>query len=105
MVLDLIASKWTVLVIHALQAETKRYGEISKAVEGITQKVLTDTLRNLERDGIVARVIYPVVPPKVEYELTALGLKLLAITEGMAQWAEDHFAEVEHARQRYDVKN
>lgn len=102
MVLDLIASKWTVLVIHALQDETKRFSEINKAVEGITEKVLTDTLRNLERDGIVKRDIYPVIPPKVEYRLTLLGLKLLNVTETMSQWADNHFEEVEHARKRYD---
>lgn len=102
LVLGLIASKWTILVMHALQQETKRFNEINKEVKGITEKVLTDTLRNLERDGIVKRVIHPVIPPKVEYKLTPLGLKLLNVTETMAQWADNHFKEVERAREEYD---
>ena len=79
MMLGLIASKWTILVIHALQHDTKRFSEIVKAVEGITEKVLTDTLRSLERDGIVERIMHPVIPPKVEYKHTSLGLKLLTV--------------------------
>lgn len=102
MVLDLIASKWTILIIHALQTDTKRYSELSKTLQGITQKVLTETLKNLERDGIVERSMYPVIPPKVEYRLTTLGLKLLSVTEMMARWADDHFKEVERAREHYD---
>lgn len=103
-VLDLIASKWTLLVLHALQNEVRRYGELNKMVDGVTQKVLTETLRKLERDGIVERLVYPIFPPKVEYKLTSLGLELLKVTEAMAKWAEDHFEEVEHARYEYDAR-
>ena len=103
-VLDIIASKWTLLILHALQDDTKRYSEISRLVDGITQKMLTDTLKKLERDGIVERIVHPVFPPKVEYKLTKLGIKLLKVTEMMARWAKDHFEEVELARHAYDTK-
>jgi DNA-binding HxlR family transcriptional regulator len=103
-VLSLIASKWTVVVLHALQNDTKRYNEIMKAIPGITQKVLTDTLRKLERDGIIERIVYPVVPPKVEYKLTKLGSGLLAKTEMIAAWAEENIDQVNSARQSYDER-
>lgn len=101
-VLSLIASKWTVMVMHALQRDTLRYSELSKAIPLITQKVLTDTLRKLERNGIIERAVYPVVPPKVEYKLTNLGAELLVATEVMAQWADDHIEAVWLAQKTYD---
>ncbi len=102
LVLDIIASKWAVLIVCALQHDTKRFSTISKVVGGITQKVLTDTLRKLERDGIVERAVYAVVPPKVEYKLTPLGTELLEICQIMAQWAENHTDQINRARNLYD---
>ncbi|MDB5167678.1 MAG: transcriptional regulator, HxlR family [Candidatus Saccharibacteria bacterium] len=101
-VLSLIASKWTIMAMHALQKDTLRYSEISRAIPLISQKVLTDTLRKLERNGIIERTVYPVVPPKVEYKLTDLGTKLLLVTEVMAQWADDHIEAVWLAQKTYD---
>jgi DNA-binding HxlR family transcriptional regulator len=103
-VLSIIASRWTVMVMHALQKDTKRYSEITRMIPGITQKVLTDTLRKLERNGIVERIVYPVVPPKVEYKLTDLGHKLLATTEMLATWAEDNGDHVMESRDAYDKR-
>ena len=78
-VLAIIASKWTVLIIHRLSKATMRHNELSRALGGISQKVLTQELRKLERNGIIVRTIYPVVPPKVEYGLTTLGKNLLPL--------------------------
>jgi DNA-binding HxlR family transcriptional regulator len=92
------------MVMHALQKDTKRYSEITRTIPGITQKVLTDTLRKLERNGIVERIVYPVVPPKVEYRLTDLGHRLLATTEMFAIWAEDNGEQVMKSRNAYDKR-
>lgn len=102
LVLSIIASRWTVMVLHALRQDTRRYSDITRAIPGITQKVLTDTLRKLERNGIVERTVYPVVPPKVEYKLTNLGQSLFKTTEMMAQWAESNGDEIKKSRDRYD---
>ena len=80
-VLDLIADKWTTLVIYLLSDGTKRYGELQKAIGGISQKMLTQTLRRLEEDGLVKRTVFPVVPPRTEYELTPLGRTLQEPTD------------------------
>lgn len=103
-VLELIANKWTVLVLHVLSRGTRRYSELEHDIEGITQKMLTSTLRKLERDGLVERTIYPVVPPKVEYELTKLGKSLLETVQTLTKWAETHIVEVEKARTSFAQK-
>jgi DNA-binding HxlR family transcriptional regulator len=103
LVLSIIASRWTVMVLHALQQDTKRYSEITRAIPGITQKVLTDTLRKLERNGLVERIVYPVVPPKVEYKLTDLGHTLFDTTELLAQWAEANATRILESRDLYDA--
>lgn len=100
--LGIIASRWTVMVLHALQQDVRRYSDITRAIPGITQKVLTDTLRKLERNGIVERTVYPVVPPKVEYRLTSLGKSLFETTEMMAKWAEANGDAVMKSRDKYD---
>jgi DNA-binding HxlR family transcriptional regulator len=92
------------MVLHALQKDTKRYSEITRTIPGITQKVLTDTLRKLERNGIVERIVYPVVPPKVEYKLTDLGHRLLTTTEMLATWAENNGKQVMESRDAYDKR-
>jgi len=104
LLLNIIASRWTVMVLHALKKDTKRYSAITRDIPGITQKVLTDTLRKLERNGIVERIVYPVVPPKVEYRLTDLGRSLFKTTEMMAEWAETYGKQVQESRDSYDAE-
>src|SRR5438093_12472216 len=99
-VLDRIADKWTALVIHVLSEETKRSGELRRAISGISQKMLTQTLRSLEDDGLVERKVYPVVPPMVEYSLTPLGRTLTEPLEAICHWAEKHLPQLEAARAR-----
>ena len=103
-VLNLIADRWTVLVIYALGHETRRYRELERLIGGISQKMLTQTLRNLERDGIVVRTVYPVIPPHVEYGLTSLGITLIDALRVVCMWAQDNLTAVETARQEYDRK-
>ena len=100
-VLDCIADKWTVLIIRRLADGTLRFAELRRAVDGISQKVLTKTLRDLERDGIVTRRIYASVPPKVEYSLTVLGRSLCALVGGICDWAEANIEQVQAARKVY----
>lgn len=100
-ILDLIADKWTVLVMRVLLGHVRRYGEIQRAVDGISQKMLTQTLRKLERYGMVKRKIYPVVPPHVEYALTPLGESLREAMAGLCDWAGTHMFEVNQAKERY----
>ncbi|HET8716097.1 MAG TPA: helix-turn-helix domain-containing protein [Holophagaceae bacterium] len=103
-VLDLIADKWTTLVIYLLSDGTKRYGELQKAIGGISQKMLTQTLRRLEEDGLVKRTVYPVVPPRTEYELTPLGRTLEEPLKSLCAWAMKHMGEVERHRARHQGK-
>ena len=104
MVLDRIADKWTVLIIGALENETKRFGELRREIGGVSQKMLTQTLRGLERDGLVARVVYASVPPKVEYSLTKLGRTLVRTLEAIRQWSEKSIENVLKARDDYDTR-
>jgi DNA-binding HxlR family transcriptional regulator len=97
-----IANKWTAMVVIALDDGPLRFGDLRTAVEGISGKVLTETLRDLERDGLVSRYVYAEVPPRVEYELTDLGRTLWGPLSALGQWAEAHIAEVLDARERYD---
>lgn len=103
-VLDLIASKWSVLVLYVLRDGPRRPSQLQARIEHISQKMLTQTLRELERDGLVARRVYPVVPPKVEYELTELGRSLEEIVTALGGWAQDRLPEVLAARQAYDTR-
>lgn len=103
-VLDLLAEKWTALVLYALAFGVKRHGELKHEIKGISQKMLTRTLRNLERDGLVKRTVYHVVPPRVEYTLTPLGETISELLQDICTWAEAHFAEIEAARVEYDHK-
>lgn len=101
-VLDLIADKWTAIIIYRLSQGTKRYSQLQREISGISQKMLTQTLRGLERDGIVERKVYAVVPPMVEYSLTELGETLIEPLCKLCQWAETHIPQVEAARSHYD---
>ena len=101
-VLDLIADKWTALVIGQLGRRTMRFSALHREIDGISQKMLTHTLRELERNGIVKRTVYPEVPPRVEYELTHLGQKLSEPLAAIRIWAENHIDEVSAAQAAYD---
>jgi DNA-binding HxlR family transcriptional regulator len=101
-VLDRIADKWTVLIIRRLSNGTLRFAQLRRAVDGISQKVLTNTLRGLERDGIVTRRLYASVPPRVEYSLTDLGRSLCDLVERICGWAEANMEQVQEARSAYD---
>jgi DNA-binding HxlR family transcriptional regulator len=101
--LSLIADKWTVLVIDALANGHQRYSEIHRSIGCITHKMLAQTLRRLERDGMLERKVYPVVPPKTEYTLTILGETLMAPIHAFYQWSEAHMQAVDQARITYDT--
>ncbi len=104
LILDRIADKWTTLIIGILaQAERRRFNELRRMVGGISQKMLTQTLRDLERDGLVKRTIYPEIPPRVEYELTQLGRTLCGPLGSLTQWAHDHMEEVKRAQSEFDA--
>lgn len=99
-----IANKWTAMVVIVLADGRKRFGDIRTAIDGISGKVLTETLRDLERDGLVARHVHAEVPPRVEYELTPLGATLHTPLQALGLWAEEHMAEVLGAREEYDAR-
>ena len=101
-VLQLIADEWTPLVIYALEESTMRFGQLLKRIDGISAKMLTQTLRAMERNGLVQRVVYPVVPPIVEYSLTPLGQTLRDPMQTLRVWAYGHLQEVAQARETYD---
>jgi DNA-binding HxlR family transcriptional regulator len=103
-ILDRVGDKWSIAVIHALGPETLRFTELKRAVDGISQRMLTATLRNLERDGLVSRKAFATVPVTVEYSLTPLGETLIPVLAGVRDWAEAHVAEVVTARERFDAR-
>ena len=100
LVLDRIADKWTTLIIQLLSKRTMRYAELQREIGGISQKRLTQTLRSLERDGLVDRKVYPVVPPKVEYSLSRLGRTLIEPLRALCRWSEKHLPELQANRTR-----
>ena len=102
-VLDRIGDRWTVLVVGALADGRRRYTEIARRIDGVSQKMLTQTLRGLERDGLVMRTVHASVPPRVDYELTALGQSLQAPIAALQDWATDHIDSVIAAREDYDA--
>jgi DNA-binding HxlR family transcriptional regulator len=102
LVLNRIADKWTVLVVSSLQQGTKRFSTLQREIGGVSQKMLTQTLRGLERDGLVTRTIYPTVPPKVEYTLTPLGHTLVGLVDAIRVWSETHIETVLQAQTVYD---
>jgi DNA-binding HxlR family transcriptional regulator len=100
--LDRIGDKWSVLIVGRLTERTHRFAELRRGISGISQKMLTQTLRSLERDGLVTRTIYAEVPLRVEYALTPLGRTLADPIHAVVAWAEDHIAEVEAAQREHD---
>ncbi len=103
-VLDLIGGKWTVLIVPALLDRPLRFGELKRRLDGITQKSLTQVLRQLERDGFVTRTQFPTIPPRVDYALTPLGHRAAGLLGLVRDWAEDNLADVLTARADYDAR-
>ena len=104
-VLQRVGDKWSVYAIDLLGQGTMRFGELHRAIDGITARMLTVTLRGLERDGIVTRTIHPVIPPRVEYALTPMGRTLLDTIGQLVTWADSHLPEIEAARAAYDARH
>lgn len=100
--LQLVGDKWTVLVVSELGEGTKRFNELRRAIEGISQKMLTTTLRQLEREGFVTRTVFPTIPPRVDYELTELGRDLLNPVVALIEWAQANRERMAAARKLYE---
>lgn len=103
--LELIADQWSMLVVVALDEKTRRFSELHAQIEGISKKMLTQVLRKLERNGLVKRVVYPIIPPMVEYSLTPLGLTLKEPIAALRDWSESYIEEVERKRAEYDQQD
>lgn len=101
--LDRLSDKWVSLVVSALSTGPMRYSDLTRKIAGVSPKMLTQTLRALERDGILVRTVTPSVPVRVDYELTPLGHSLAALLTAVKDWAETHIDEVHEARERYDT--
>src|SRR5690606_8848739 len=101
-ILSLVGDKWSVLIVRHLGEGTMRFNELRRSVEGISQKMLTTTLRNLERDGFVTRTVYPTIPPRVDYSLTDLGSELLTPVSALAEWVTANRERIDAARARFD---
>src|SRR5687767_7407150 len=102
-VLQRIGDKWTVLVVGELGGGSKRFNEIRRSLGSISQRMLTLTLRGLERDGLVTRTVHPTIPPRVDYELTKLGRSLLDPVNGLGLWARQNQAAIQQSRQKFDA--
>lgn len=101
-ILSLVGDKWTVMIVMVLRQQPQRFNALKRAVGGISQQMLTRTLKALERDGMVTRTVHPTVPPQVEYALTPLGLSLSEPVMQLGNWAGGHLEQIEDNRQRYD---
>ena len=104
-VLARVGDKWTVLVVQTLGEGSKRFNELRREIPSVSQRMLTLTLRGLERDGLVTRTIFPTIPPRVDYELTDLGRGLQQPVKALGQWAMDHQDQIAAARTRFDERN
>src|SRR5262245_33352488 len=102
--LDRLADKWSLLVVELLGQRGRRFSELRREIDGISQRMLTRTLRNLERDGLVLRTVHATVPPRVDYELTPLGLTLLLTIQPLVAWTRAHRDEIAGARAAYDAR-
>jgi DNA-binding HxlR family transcriptional regulator len=102
--LSRVGDKWTVLVVNLMGSGPKRFSEIKREVGGISQRMLTLTLRALERDGLVTRTVTPSIPPRVDYELTDLGRSLLAPVQALGSWALSNRERIEQARRKFDAE-
>lgn len=101
-VLTIVGDKWTVMIVMVLIDHPRRFNDIKRTIGGISQQMLTRTLKALERDGTVSRTVHPTVPPQVEYALTDLGQSLAKPLRALGIWASEHLEEIEGNRQRYD---
>ncbi|MFF7887730.1 winged helix-turn-helix transcriptional regulator [Streptomyces sp. NPDC020794] len=101
-VLDRVGDKWSTLIVIRLGQRTRRFNELHREIDGISQRMLTLTLRALERDGLVTRTVYPTVPPRVDYELTDIGRTLLTPITALHEWAVAHRDDIQHARALHD---
>ncbi|MBT2532937.1 helix-turn-helix transcriptional regulator [Arthrobacter sp. ISL-48] len=104
-VLDRIGDKWSVLIIVELSSGVRRFRELQRSIEGISQRMLTLTVRRLERDGLVTRTVYPTVPPQVTYELSERGRSLTHLVKQLADWSLEHKDEISQSRESYDRAN
>ena len=101
-----VGDKWSILTIMILARDgSRRFNELKREIDGISQRMLTLTLRGLERDGLVTRTVFPTVPPRVDYELTELGCSLCEPVVSLGQWAMRHLDQIEIARQAYDLRH
>lgn len=103
-VLDRVGDKWSASVIYMLGGGTRRFTELLRGIDGISQRMLTVTLRGLERDGLVSRTVHAVVPPRVDYDLTPMGRTLLSTISELVEWADQHTRDIDAARQAYDAR-
>lgn len=103
-ILARIGNKWTVLIIMMLRERTHRFNELKRGIEGISQRMLTLTLRNMERDGLIGRTVTPSIPPRVDYELTPLGHSLAEPVQALGAWSFANLGEIEAARQLFDAR-
>lgn len=103
-VLDIVGDKWSLLVVRHLREGPRRFTELKKAIDGISQRMLTVTLRSLERDGILTRTVHGVMPPHVSYELTEMGITLREATAPLLEWSIAHLARIDEARAAYDAR-
>ena len=103
-VLDIVADKWSLLVVRNLSAGPRRFTELKRGIDGISQRMLTLTLRSLERDGILTRTVHNVMPPNVSYQLTPMGTTLLEATAPLLEWSTRHLALIDAARAEYNAR-
>ena len=103
-VLNRVGDKWSVLIVVLLRDGSKRFSELRRTIDGVSQRMLTLTLRGLERDGLAKRTVKPSIPPRVDYELTRLGRTLLEPVMALAHWAQENRGGIQVARQRYDAR-
>lgn len=101
-ILARVGEKWSVLVVMSLRDQPRRFNELKRAINGISQQMLTRTLKGLERDGLVVRTVHPTVPPQVEYRLTDLGHSLAGPVQQLGEWALDHLPAIQANRERFD---
>ena len=104
-VLHRVGDKWSVFVIDRLGQGSQRFSELRRSIDGITSRMLTVTLRGLERDGLVTRTVHPVIPPRVDYELTPMGATLLETIQQLMDWADSHAGDIYAARSSYDTRH
>ena len=102
--LQRIGDKWSVLVVETLGSGSRRFNELRREIPSVSQRMLTLTLRNLERDGLVNRTVTPSIPPRVDYELTELGQSLQSAICGLVRWSTEHVGEIHRAQERYDLE-